>query len=404
MSLTERDNGFITRPARVMRMSVSVGNKVSIENAAFVGFLAVCMYSCFAEKWPWEIRRSHMSIYIDTPYVFTPNPSADNGPQLQSVMKAGYRWIQINGTDCPIGTTVLLNRDDNWPYSGQIIEPAPGIDKVTIDVSGIGRNPLDPTDPSYAAIDYQGNVRPGSYLTAPAYVNTTEISVADTTPYTNGSWIVISDASTDFATYPMPLDGPLEVRQVIYVLANSLIVNRVIKRDHPLGAIVALCDPIKNVYIRNLEFTGDAAVGLHLHYAQHCVIENITSVDWTGRCMLLLDNGGEYNTILDSYCTATEPGVDPEQTAWGVVIEGQDSTRVINSGGENCGLGMGMNYSIDCVSINARARLNTVNVGVYTASIRTGFLRPATESPLILDNVITSDCVDCYMVEPIPFS
>lgn len=29
ISLTERDNGVITRPARVMRMAVSVGNKVS---------------------------------------------------------------------------------------------------------------------------------------------------------------------------------------------------------------------------------------------------------------------------------------------------------------------------------------------------------------------------------------
>ncbi|ELQ09796.1 hypothetical protein A986_23160 [Pseudomonas fluorescens BRIP34879] len=345
-----------------------------------------------------------MAIYVDTPYVFTPDPDADNGPQIRSILKAGYRWLQINGTECPIGTTVFLNDDDNRAYNGQLIEPAPGIEKVTVDVSGIGRNPHNPSDPSYAGIDYQGNVRPGSYLTAPAYVNTTEIFVGDTSPYTNGSWIVISDASTDFNAYPMPLDGPMEVRQVIYVLADSLIVNRVIKRDHPQNAIVALCDPISNVYIRGLEFTGDAAVGLHMHYAQHCVIERITSANWTGRCMLLLDNGGEYNTVLDSYCIGTEPGVEAQQSTWGVVIEGQDSTRVINSGGENCGVGMGMNYSIDCVSVNARTQLNTVNVGVYTSSIRTGFLRPAVEDAIILDTVITQDCVDCYMVEPILFS
>ncbi len=344
-----------------------------------------------------------MAIYVDTPYVFTPNPDADNGPQIQSILKAGYRWLQINGTQCPIGTTVLLNRDDQWPYSGQIIEPAPGIDKVTIDVSGIGRNPVEPTDPSYAAFDYEGNVRAGSYLTATAYVNTTQIFVADTTPYTNGSWIVISDASTDFDTYPMPLDGPMEVRQVIYVLADSLIVNRVIKRQHPENAIVALCDPIKNVYIRNLEFTGNCTVGLHMHYAQHCVVENITSVDWTGRCMLLLDNGGEYNTIINSYCIGTEPGIEDEQSAWGVVVEGQDSTRIINSGGEQCGVGQGMNYCIDTVSVNAMGRFNTVNVGVYTASIRSGLLRPQVASPVILNTVITDDCEDCYIVEPIPF-
>lgn len=344
-----------------------------------------------------------MAIYADTPYVFTPDPNADNGPQIRSIMKAGYRWLQINGTKCPIGTTVLLNRDDNWPYSGQIIEPAPGIDKVTIDCTGIGRNPESPSDPSYAAIDYEGNVRPGSYLTAIAHVNTTQIFVADTSPYINGSWIVISDASIDFNTYKMPLDGPMEVRQVIYVLADSLIVNRVIKREHPVNAIVALFDPIKNVYIRNLEFTGNCAVGLHMHYAQHCVIENITSVDWTGRCMLLLDNGGEYNTILNSYCTGTDPGIEGDQNTWGVVVEGQDSTRIINSGGENCGVGQGMNYCIDTVSINAIGALNTVNVGVYTASIRSGLLRPQVASAGIFNTIVTADCEDCYIVDPIYF-
>ncbi|WP_232965750.1 hypothetical protein [Pseudomonas palleroniana] len=323
---------------------------------------------------------------------------------ISALLDAGYLWLQINGDICPIGTPVLLNRSDGWPYHGAIIEPAPGFEKVTIDVSGVGRNPNEPTDPSYAGIDYQGNVRPGSYLTAPAYVNTTQIFVDDTSPYTNGSWIVISDASTDFNTYPMPLDGPMEVRQVIYVLADSLIVNRVIKRDHPVNAIVALCDPIRNVYIRNLEFTGNAAVGLHMHYAQHCIIEKITSVDWTGRCMLLLDNGGENNLILDSYCSGTEPGVGPEQNAWGVVVEGQDSTRIVNSGGELCGNGAAMTYSIDTVFVGTRARENNVNAAVTFACIRSGFLKPKTEDPLILDTYISDDSIDCYIVEPQPFS
>ncbi|WP_223815879.1 hypothetical protein [Pseudomonas chlororaphis] len=117
----------------------------------------------------------------------------------------------------------------NWPYGGQIIEPAPEIDKVTIDCSGVGQNPHLPSDPSYAAIDYEGNIRLGSYLTVTAHVNTTQVFVVDTTPYTNGSWIVILDASTDFNVYTMPLDGPIEVRRVIYVLADSLITNRVVK-------------------------------------------------------------------------------------------------------------------------------------------------------------------------------
>lgn len=345
-----------------------------------------------------------MPIYRDTPYVFTPDPANDNGPRIQALLKAGYRWLQINGTECPIGTTVLLNRDDNWPYSGQIIEPAPGIDKVTIDCTGVGRHPDQPSNPSYAAIDYQGNVRPASYLTAIAHVNTTQIFVGDSSKYTNGDWIVISDASTDFPNQPLPLDGPMEVRQVIFVLAGSLIINRVIKREHPLGAIVAKCTPIQNVYIRNLEFTGNATVGLHMHYAQQCVLENITSVDWRGRCMLLLDNGGENNLILDSYCTGTEAGVGPEQNAWGVVVEGQDSTKIVNSGGERCGNGAAMTYSIDTVFVNTRARLNTVNAAVTFSSIRSGFLRPQVGSPLALDTYISDDSVDCYIVDPQPFA
>jgi len=345
-----------------------------------------------------------LAIYSATPYVFTPNPSSDNGPAIQALLEAGYRWLQINGSQCPIGTPVLLNRSDMWPYSGQIIEPAPGIAKVTINCSGVGRNPAAPSDPSYAAIDYEGNVRPGSYLTAPAHINTTEIFVANPSAFTNGDWIVISDASTNFPAQPLPLDGPMEVRQVIYVFSGSLVVNRVIKREHPQGAIVAKCTPIRNVYIRGLEFTGNAAVGLHMHYAQHCIIENITSFNWRGRCMLLLDNGGECNTILNSYCTGTEPGLGTTQNAWGVVVEGQDSTRIINSGGENCGTGQGINYSLDTVSVNPRARLNNVNVGVFTASIRTGHLRPKIGSPLIVDTSITSDCEDCYVVEPLPFA
>ena len=346
-----------------------------------------------------------MAIYQSTPYVFAPNPNADNGPGIRSALLAGYRWIQINGATCPLSTRVDLNRaSDKFPYHGLVIEPAPGVSKVTINASGIGRNPSDPTDPSYAAFDYQGNVRPASYLTQIAHVNTTQIFVADPSQYTNGDWVVISDASTDFATQPLPLDGPMEVRQVIYVLSDSLVINEVIKREHPLNAIVALCTPITNVYIRGLEFTGNCAVGAHLHYAQHCTFDTITSTTWRGRSMLLIDNGGSNNLIINSYCTGTEVGVGPTQNAWGVVVEGQDSTRLVNSGGERCGNGTAMNYCIDTVSVNARARLNNVNVNPNFGSTRSGYLRPRIGSPLIADSIIGADCVDCYVFEPLPFS
>lgn len=345
-----------------------------------------------------------MNAYPDTPYIFTPNADLDNGIRLRSILLAGYRWIQINGPLCPIATRVPLNKPDGTPAHDLVIEPAPGIEKVTIDPSGIGRNPNAPSDPSYAAFDYQGKVLPASYLVREAYLNQSELFVADPAKYAPGDWIVISDASTNFDAMPLPLDGPMEVRQVLRVSSGSIIVNRALKRGHPNGAIVALCTPIRNVYIRGLEFTGNCAVGVHLHYAQHCVVQDITSKAWRGRVLVLIDNGGENNTVLDCYCTGTEPGVGPTQNAWGVVMEGQDSSRMINCGGELCGNGSAMNYCIDSVSISARARRCNVNVGNYTSSLRCGFLRPRTELPLILDSVTTDNCTECYIFEKQPFS
>ncbi|AUO21457.1 hypothetical protein ACIOMR_19645 [Pseudomonas sp. NPDC087814] len=343
-------------------------------------------------------------MYQDTPYVFMPSASLDNGPQLRSIIQAGYRWIQINRDVCPIKTPVSLNKLDLTPAHGLIIEPAPGIEKVRIDSSGIGRNPNSPTDPSYAAFDYQGKVRPASYLVRAAGLNQTEIFVADATKYVAGDWIVISDASTNFASMPLPLDGPMEVRQVLRVLGGSLVINNALKTAHPNGAIVATCVPIRNVFIRGLEFTGNSAVGVHLHYAQHCTVQNITSVNWKGRALVLIDNGGNNNSVIDCYCTGTVPGGGPEQNAWGVVMEGQDSSRMINSGGELCGNGSAMNYCIDSVSVDARARRNNVNVGVYTQSLRSGFLRPRTDMPLILDRYESPENTECYISNMQSFS
>lgn len=346
-----------------------------------------------------------MPLYQETPYSITPNPTGDNGPAIRSALLAGYRWIQINGPICPISTKIDLHRPtDKYPYHGTVIEPGPGIEKVTVDSTGIGRNPNVPSDPSYAAIDYQGNVRPGSYLTSQAYVNQLEIFVGDSSVYTNGDWIVISDASTNFAAMPLPLDGPMEVRQVLFVNPGRLTINRALKREHPNGAIVAKVTPIRNVLIRGLEFTGNSAVGVHLHYAQNCTISTITSTNWRGRALVLLDNGGENNLVLDCYCTGTEAGGGPTQNAWGVVAEGQDNSMLVNCGGERCGNGSSLNYCIDTLAINARAQLNNCNVNPHFASIRSGFIRPRTGSPLIIDTNISDDCVDCFILNKQPFA
>lgn len=339
-----------------------------------------------------------MTLHVDTPYVFTPSLSRDNGPQMRSILQAGYRWIQINGDKLRLDSTVPFNKSDGTPIHGLVLEPAPGIEKVTVDPTGIGRNPNVPSDPSYAAFDYQGGVTPASYLTREAFLNQNELFVGDASKYTNGDWIVISDASTNFEVMPLPLDGPMEVRQVLRVLGSSIVIKDALKTGHPNGAIVAKVTPIREVYVRGLEFTGNCAVGLHMHYAQNCVWQDITSVNWKGRVMALMDNGGSNNLIIDSYCTGTEPGSGADQNAWGVVMEGQDGSKMVRCGGELCGNGSAMNYCIDSVSVAARAKQCNVNVGVYTKSLRSGFLSPETSAPLILDTYIGADCTDGYIV------
>ncbi|CAJ0818875.1 right-handed parallel beta-helix repeat-containing protein [Ralstonia flaminis] len=343
-----------------------------------------------------------MSIYPSTPYIFTPSPDSDNGPQISGLLATGFRWIQIDGDTCPIGTPISLQDANKNPYDGVIIEPSPNFSTVTIDTSGIGRNLVAPTDPSYAAFEYNGNLDSAGYLTQTASADRTEIFVNDGSLYSPGDWVFISSASTDPEQYLLPVDGPMEVASVVYTSARSLILNKKIKRSHPTNAIVAKCKPIRNLVFRSLEFTGDSAVGIHIHMSHDGLFERITTANWQGRTMLLLDNGGAHNTVIDCYCVGTTAGIGAGQSTWGIALEGQEYSRVINSGGEQCGAGVTLNYCYDTMVVGARAKNNTVNVGVYTQSIRTGFIRPRTASPQILDNVITDGCVDCYMISPQP--
>lgn len=340
-----------------------------------------------------------MSIYSSAPYIFTPTPDSDNGPAIQSLIAAGNRWIQIDGGQCPIGTTISLQDSNKNPYHGVIIEPSPNFSTITIDTSNIGRNPAAPTDPSYAAFEYHGNLDAAGYLTQAANPDRLEIFVNDGALYSPGDWIFISDASTNPEQFLLPADGPMEIGRVLYTSTNSLILSAALKRSHPVNAVVAFCKPIRNLVFRDLQFTGDSAVGIHLHMSHDGLFERITSTDWQGRTMLLLDSGGKNNTVIDCYCTATTPGIGAGQSIWGIALEGQDQSRVINSGGEQCGAGVTLNYCIDTMAVNARALNNTVNLGVYTYSIRTGFIRPQTASPQIIDTVITDGCVDCYMLD-----
>lgn len=356
------------------------------------------------------------AIYPTSPYVYTPNAQADNGPAIKSLLQADYRWIQINGSSCPILSRIdLHNSATGDPYNGIVIEPAPGYSSVLIDVGdplgpvprpGIGRNVSNPTDPSYAAFSYELYAKGASYLVKAAALNDVEIFVADPSKYGYGDWVFISNTSTSPSTTLGPQDGPMELRQVLYKTTNSLIVDRALKIAHPLNATVSVVKPIKNAVFRGLQFTGNSTVGIHLHVAQYCSVESITSSNWSGGTLVLLDNGGSFNLLRDIYCTGKQPVAQPgtaaalNQNFWGVAMEGQDSTRAINCGGEQCGNGITMNYCIDTIATDARARLNTVNANANWQSVRSGFIRPHTGSPYAADTLISADCVDCYVLEP----
>ncbi len=102
---------------------------------------------------------------------------------------------------------------------------------------------LVPSNPSYAAFDYDGNFAEASFLAAEAVSGTSICEVDDGSLYSAGDWILVSDASTDPQNYLLPVDGPMEVRQVIAINGDELTVDRAWKRNHAINVIVALAVP-----------------------------------------------------------------------------------------------------------------------------------------------------------------
>jgi len=391
------------------------------------------------------------SIYPLTPYLYTPSPYADNGPQIKALLESGYRWIKIDGTSCPIWSRLDLGDSSTGdPYDGLIIEPADGIDSVNVHVGSSSCLPQAPptivsagawaqvrslkdclasnatqsggttrpaiardraalSSPDNIAFGYELNERRASYLTQPSGVNSLEIFVADVSQYSPGDWVFISDLSINPSSNLSASDGPMEARQVIGRRAGSLVLDRVLKTAHPQSATVSIFKPIRNLIIRGLEFSGNCTAAIHLHGAQHCIIENISSSQWTGFALVVLDNAGSCNLLKDVYCTGTAPiriSDSPEaanQNGWGVAMEGQDSTVAVNCGGEHCSNGILMNYCIDTIATDARAHLCNVNVNVNFRSLRSGFIRPHCSSSISINTLISDDCVDCFILNPGPY-
>src|SRR5204863_6443705 len=102
-------------------------------------------------------------------------------------------------------------------------------------------------------------------------------------------------------------DGATEVRQILAIEPSRspgelrLYLESPLRRPHQATITVAHCNPLRNVVFRNLRFTSDnnagPRIGIHMHLAFNAEISNVTSVNWRGASLILIDNGGRNNTI-----------------------------------------------------------------------------------------------------------
>ncbi|MEG3165532.1 hypothetical protein U1701_13100 [Sphingomonas sp. PB2P19] len=339
--------------------------------------------------------------YDTSPTIYNP-VAGDNGPGIRALITSGKRWIQINAPAMTLDTRIDMLDADGNPSDYLWIEPAPSIDKVIIDTTGIGRDPVQPTNPSYAGFEYNGKFTPAGYLSADVATGDLSMTVNNGALYAVGAWVFLSDASTNPGVTLQPLDGTVEIMQVAGKTGNVLTVDRPFKRAHVANTIAALTTPIRGLKFSNLIFTGNSKGGIHAHCSFGGFFDNITTQDWRGGYMLLLDLGGRDNTVADCFCTGTEAGGpdDLEKTTWGVALEGQDSSKTYRSGGTLCGTGLTMNACIDTVSYDSIAYQCNVNVGIYTSSIRTYFIQPQTTNFIALDTYVEAESAtqDCAII------
>src|SRR5207247_10534862 len=111
--------------------------------------------------------------------------------------------------------------------------------------------------------------------------------------------------------------------------------------DNESTLTAAHCHPLRNVLFLTLRFTSDnnagPEIGINMHMAFNAEISNVSSVNWRGNSLVLIDNGGRNNTIKDCYATGVNiPGDLPN--VWGIAVEGQEGTTIINCGAERYSL------------------------------------------------------------------
>ncbi len=324
-------------------------------------------------------------MYDSNPTIYVPVPDTDNGPALRALLASGVRWIQINGEALQIDTTVSLE-DDGEPANYVFIQPHPSVPYVVVDASGVGRDPADPTNPSFAAFGYEGFRVPASYLSSIVAAGAKILPVANGALYSVDDWVNVSNASTDPGVTLQPLDGPGAKYRVVAIDGNDLTIDRPAERDHPNNASVSKCKPIFGAIIEGMRFTGDVAVAIHIHDDIGGTYRNNKALDnWSGRVGTLIDNWNIGTLIDDCFTVGTTPGTGLGESTWGVAIEGGSGTRYSACGGSGCGTGLTVNYGYDVRGTGTLAFANNVNLALLTECINCFDVAPRTAGALILD-------------------
>jgi len=130
-------------------------------------------------------------------------------------------------------------------------------------------------------------------------------------------------------------------------------------------------------------------------------ISNVTSVNWRGFSLILMDAGGRNNVIKDSYAVGVNsPGDYPN--GWGIAVEGNEGTKILNSGAERYSMGIIFNYTIDTFAVNSSVQgITYVSLVVGpdaegNPSMNSGFLGGRVYRGGLAAN-IGRNCVDCVV-------
>jgi hypothetical protein len=333
-----------------------------------------------------------------TPCLFSPSGIGTDDSQALAALLRACGWVQIDGPDIQINQPIVLVDEEGQPLHFATVEPVPGLSKVTVHTT-IDRDPNAITNPSRAPFDYHGNFQPGSYLRLPTPVGQSFIVIHDpatlsTQPFDVGDYVYINDTSSNPQTSLSPKDGAVEVRQIVSSAVGPapntirLDLDRPLHRPHGANIIVAHCQPINYVSFRNLEFTTDydpqasnnprPRVGIHLHMAYRATISGITSTKWAGFALVLLDTGGRENIVRDVYATGAAL-YEPHGNGWGIALEGQENSTILDCGAEGFLEGIVINYSYNTIASGSIVRSGNFGLRVHSdignhGSIRSGFV------------------------------